>query len=179
MNESVKGWMGGHGRRASGEWGRINSSLGTDGGPRPPCLYLCPHHLHLFLPLPHRRALRYDGRAISYSTDVTNGNKWHIWRQLSVIVWNQHDREMWDEYRRPDQHVLPLMSILIGVIAKVSFCLNGLILLSSSCYEIMHFKQGELILVLKYKLKYSSVWLIRCQPLKNSWCFWQCKRPLL
>lgn len=32
MNESVRGWMGGHGLTASEEWGCINSSPTTDGG---------------------------------------------------------------------------------------------------------------------------------------------------
>lgn len=70
MNKSARGWMGGHGCRASGEWGHINSSPATDGGPQLPCLHLCPHHLHQFLPWPQRRAPRHEAGAIFHSSDV-------------------------------------------------------------------------------------------------------------
>lgn len=60
-NESLRGRMGGHGLGASGEWGRINSSPGTDGAPLTSSLSLYPNHVHQILAAPQKASAKVRG----------------------------------------------------------------------------------------------------------------------
>lgn len=61
-----------------------------------PSLYLCPHHLHQFWPLPHKRTQRCEAGAIFFSSNVpkTVIRNTYVWKPISVIDWNQHYEEI-------------------------------------------------------------------------------------
>lgn len=96
MNESKSGWMGGHSRRASWEWGRINSSPGTDGGHQ--------HAISTPLPSPPPPVLAFTTQA---NTKVWGRSNFrlkrcsktvirntYIWKPIGAIDWNRHYEEI-------------------------------------------------------------------------------------